>query len=49
MFWNIVLILIDFLGNCLTRMRMKDLTRASLSIKHDKLVSAIGFSGQCWE
>lgn len=49
MFWNIVLILIDFLGNCLTGMRMKDLTRASLSIKHDKLVSAIGFSGQCWE
>lgn len=43
MFWNIVLILIHLLGNCLTGMRMKDLTRASLSIKHDKPVSVIGF------
>lgn len=42
MFWNIVLILIDLLGNCCsTGMRMRDLTRASLSIK---LVSVIGFS-----
>lgn len=44
MFWNTVLILIDLSGNYLTGMRMKDLTRASLSIKYDKLVSVIGFS-----
>lgn len=47
MFWNTILIFIDLLGNYLTGktgMRMKDLTRASLSIKYDKLVSVIGFS-----
>lgn len=43
MFWNTVLILVFLLENCLTGMRMKELTRASLSIKLDKLVSVIDF------